>query len=238
MIAVIQAGGKGTRLQPYTFIMPKPLMPVGGQPVLEILLKWLRKWGIKKTIITTGYLGHLIRSLCSNGFNNGCGMEIAFSQEPEPLGTVGALRLLDDQLTSTFLTLNGDLITDLDLREFIKFHKNKGGLLTVAVTRKKVGIDLGVLSAKEGIMTSFKEKPISYYLVSMGIYCMEPGILKFIPKGVPFGFDNLVFEILQDKLPIYVFEHRGLWMDIGREEDFRIAQKDFMREHKSSVLGC
>ena len=237
MIAVIQAGGKGTRLQPYTFIMPKPLMPVGGQPVLEILLKWLRKWGIKKTIITTGYLGHLIRSLCNNSLGK-CGMEIAFSQEPEPLGTVGALRLLDDQLASTFLTLNGDLITDLDLREFIKFHKNKGGLLTVAVTRKKVGVDLGVLEDKEGRMTSFKEKPISYYLVSMGIYCMEPGILKFIPKGVPFGFDNLVLEMLQDKLPIYVFEHRGLWMDIGREEDFRLAQKDFMKEHKSSVLGC
>lgn len=238
MIAVIQAGGKGTRLQPYTFIMPKPLMPVGDHPVLEILLKWLRKWGVKKTIITTGYLGHLIRSLCGNGFSNNCGMEISFSQEPEPLGTVGALRLVDNQLNSTFLTVNGDLITDLDLREFIKFHKSRGGLLTVAVTRKKVGVDLGVLESKDGIMTNFKEKPILDYVVSMGIYCMEPGILELIPKGVPFGFDNLVLEMLQEKLPVHVFEHKGLWMDIGREEDFKIAQKDFMTKHKSSVLGC
>ena len=97
MFAVIQAGGKGTRLRPYTFVMPKPLMPVGDLPVLVILLKWLRRWGFKKIFITTGYLGHLIRALCCNGFK--CGADLSFSEEPEPLGTVGALSLLKDQLT-------------------------------------------------------------------------------------------------------------------------------------------
>lgn len=238
MIAVIQAGGKGTRLQPYTFIMPKPLMPVGDHPVLEILLKWLRKWGIKKTIITTGHLGHLIRSLCSNGFGDGCGVDISFCQEPEPLGTIGGLRLLDDKLTCTFLTINGDLLTDLDLGEFINFHNSNDGLLSIAVTHKEVGVDLGVLEAKNDVMTNFREKPTLEYLVSMGIYCMEPGILEFIPKGVPFGFDNLIYAMMQADLHVYVYEHKGLWMDIGREEDFRIAQKDFMKEYKSTILGC
>lgn len=238
MIAVIQAGGKGKRLQPYTFVMPKPLMPVGDQPVLEILLKWLRKWGIKKTIITTGHLGHLIHSLCSNGYSKDCDMDISFSHEPEPLGTIGALRLLDKHLTSTFLTVNGDLITDLDLGEFIDFHNTNESMLSVAVTRKKIGVDLGVLEGNKGVMTSFKEKPTLEYLVSMGIYCMEPGILEFIPKGVPFGFDNLAHEMLQKELSVSIFEHKGLWMDIGREEDFKTAQKDFMKDYKSLILGC
>lgn len=238
IMAVIQAGGKGSRLQPYTFVMPKPLMPVGDQPVLEILLKWLRKWGIKKSIIITGYLGHLIRSLCSNGFGNSCGVDISFCQEPEPLGTIGGLRLLDDTLTSTFLTINGDLITDLDLGEFINFHRSNDGLISIAVTPKKVGVDLGVLEAKNGVMTSFKEKPRLEYLVSMGIYCMEPGILELIPKGVPFGFDNLMYAMMQENLPVHVFKHNGLWMDIGREEDFKLAQRDFLKNYKSTILGC
>ena len=238
MFAVIQAGGKGTRLQPYTFIMPKPLMPVGDQPVLGILLKWLRKWGIKKAIITTGYLGHLIRSLCSNGFSKDCCMDISFSQEPEPLGTVGALRLLDKDLTSTFLTLNGDLITDLNLGEFIAFHKKRKGLLTVAVTKKNIKVDLGVIEATDGAVTKFREKPVLEFTVSMGVYCMEPGILDLIPKGVPFGFDNLVYQMLKEKLPVHVYEHNGIWMDIGREEDFKIAQRDFLKKYKSIILGC
>jgi NDP-sugar pyrophosphorylase family protein len=236
MIAVIQAGGRGTRLQPYTFVMPKPLMPVGDLPVLEILLRWLRRWGIKRTIITTGYLGHLIRSLCSNGHN--FDMNISFSQEPEPLGTVGGLNLLQSELHETFLTVNGDLITDLNLRDFVAFHQAHGGALTVGVTEKNIKVDLGVLDAHEGIVSNFREKPSMIFKASMGIYCMEPEILELIPKGSPFGFDDLMHEMLQQKQPIHIYEHRGLWWDIGREEDFRYAQSVFTKEYKSIVLGC
>jgi mannose-1-phosphate guanylyltransferase len=211
-------------------------MPVGDLPVLEILLKWLRRWGVKRTIVTVGYLGHLIRSLCGNG--NGWGMEISFSQEPEPLGTVGGLRLLKDQLDETFLTVNGDLITDLDLNDFLSYHKRCGGLLTISVTEKNVKVDLGVLESLEGVVTAFREKPVMRFEVSMGIYCMEPGIMDLIPQGVPFGFDNLVHEMLRQRLPIYVYKHKGLWMDIGREEDFRHAQNCFLKDYKSVVLGC
>jgi NDP-mannose synthase len=236
MIAVIQAGGRGTRLQPYTFVMPKPLMPVGDLPVLEILLRWLRRWGIKKTIITTGYLGHLIRSLCSNGHN--FDMNISFSQEPEPLGTVGGLHLLKSELHDTFLTVNGDLITDLNLLDFIAFHQTHGGMLTVGVTEKMIKVDLGVLDSYEGIVSNFREKPNMIFKVSMGIYCMEPEILELIPKGAPFGFDDLMHEMLQRKQPVHIYQHHGLWWDIGREEDFRHAQNVFLKEYKSVVLGC
>lgn len=236
MIAVIQAGGKGTRLRPYTMVLPKPLMPVGDQAVLLILLKWLRKWGIKKACITTGYLGHLIRALCQN--SNHLDMEIVFSEEPEPLGTVGALRLLDKELSETFITVNGDLICDLDLSEFCEFHKKCGGMLTVATTDKKVNIDLGVLGCENGVMTHFKEKPKMSFQVSMGIYCMEPSILNLIPTNMPFGFDDLVHEMLQKRLPVYTYKHSGLWMDIGREEDYKRAQECFLKEYQSDILGC
>ena len=236
MIAVIQAGGKGTRLRPYTLVMPKPLMPVGDQPVLEILLKWLRRWGVKKTYITIGYLGHLIRSLCNSG--DKWGMEISFSQEPEPLGTVGGLRLLQDRLTETFITVNGDLITDLDLRALISLHKEKKGLLTVGITERRVKLDYGILDSKESSVTNFREKPTLKFKVSMGIYCMEPEILELIPQNVPFGFDDLVHEMMHQGLPIHTYEHSGLWLDIGREEDFKYAQENFLKNYKSIVLGC
>jgi len=236
MKAVIQAGGKGTRLRPYTFVLPKPLMPVGDLPVIEMLLKWLRRWGIKKTYITIGYLGHLIRALCDDGKQ--WDMEIRYSEEKEPMGTVGALHLLKSQLNETFLTVNGDLITDIDLRAFRNFHKKHGGLLSVAVTEKNIKVDLGVLESRENVMTGFREKPIMKFKVSMGIYYMEPEIVDLIPSGVPFGFDDLVHEMIEQKLPVHTYEHSGIWLDIGREEDFINAQTDFMAKYKPAILGC
>jgi mannose-1-phosphate guanylyltransferase len=190
MIAVIQAGGKGTRLRPYTLSLPKPLMPIGDCPIIEVLLKWLRRWGVKEAYITLGYLGGLIRSLCGDGSQ--WDMRINYSQEPEPLGTIGALKLIENQLHETFLTINGDVISDMNLRDFINFHKNHGGSISVGVAEKNVKIDLGVLTGPDGLMMGFQEKPALKFNVSMGIYCMEPEILDLIPNGVPFGFDDLM----------------------------------------------
>ncbi|MEE9424252.1 MAG: sugar phosphate nucleotidyltransferase [Methylococcales bacterium] len=224
MKAVIQAGGQGTRLRPYTLILPKPMMPVGGVPVIESLLKWLRRNGIEEAYVTTGYLGHLLRSLIGDGSQ--WDMSIAYSEEKEPMGTVGALRLVEDQLDETFLVLNGDLVTDLDLNAFRDFHRSHGGLLSIAVTSKTVKVDLGVLDTDNlSRVTRFREKPSMQYQVSMGMYCMEPKILKHIPKGVAFGFDDLVHILLEKNVPIHVFQHDGLWMDIGRPEDFQKAQE-------------
>lgn len=235
MIAVIQAGGKGARLRPYTLVLPKPLMPVAGVPVIELLIKWLRKNGVHRTYITTGYLSHLIRSVCGDGGR--WDMDIEYTEESEPLGTMGPLHLLGpERLVSTFLVLNGDVITDLNLRDFIRRHRQSGSLVTVAITSKDIKVNLGVLDCDNGFMVGFREKPLMDFNVSMGVYCMEPGVLDLIPRGVPFGFDDLMHTMIERKLPVAVYRHRGLWIDIGLPEDFQRAQ-DLVLENGSSLLG-
>jgi len=235
MKAVIQAGGKGTRLQPYTLLLPKPLMPVGDQPVIQILLKWLRRWGVKKIYITIGYLGDLIRSLCGDGSK--CDIEIVYSEEPEPLGTLGPLRLISNELTETFFSLNGDLITDLNLCELKWYHRQHAGLITVAVTEKIIRTDLGILESQDGRMTGFHEKPTFKLQASTGIYCMEPQVLDLIPDGVPFGFDDLMYAMLEENLPVYIYRHDGLWCDLGREEDLRSVQGGVLKDLDHLMLG-
>jgi mannose-1-phosphate guanylyltransferase len=228
MKAVIQAGGKGTRIRPYSLVLPKPLMPIGESPVIETLLKWLRRNNIKQVYITIGYLGHLIRTVCGNGSQ--WDLEIHYSEESEPLGTVGPLSLISDHLNDTFIMLNGDLITDLDLRSLILFHKSKKGMVTIATTMHNIHTNLGIIendNSGSRRVKGFSEKPIMKFQVSMGIYCIEPSVLELIPKGVPFGFDDLMYTMLEKNLPIYAFEHEGHWLDLGRTEDFLKAQKKF-----------
>jgi mannose-1-phosphate guanylyltransferase len=165
-------------------------------------------------------------------------MKIAYSQEPEPLGTIGPLRLIKNHLKETFLTINGDIISDLSLRDFIQFHRGHGGMVTVGVIEKSMKVDLGVLESQNGRMIGFQEKPNVKITASMGIYCMEPDILGLIPDNVPFGFDDLMYAMMEQKKPVYLYRHHGLWLDIGREEDFRHAQEFFLKDYKSIVLGC
>jgi len=222
MKAVIQCGGKGMRLRPHTFILPKPLMPIGSRPVLELLLKWLRRNGIKDAFVTTGYLGHLIRSVCGDGRQ--WNMRITYTQELEPLGTIGPLSLLREQLDAPFLVLNGDVLTDLNLNQFVSCHRRHHGSLTIATATRPTKMDFGVLDETDGRVTEFREKPELSHLVSMGIYCMDPAVLERIPSGVPFGFDDLMFQMLEEDVPVNVFKHNGMWLDIGRVEDFLKAQ--------------
>src|SRR3978361_341496 len=172
MKAVIQSGGKGTRLRPYTMILPKPLMPVGSKPVLELLLKGRRRHGAHQAYVTTGHLGHLIRSYCGDGGQ--WDLAITYTEEREPLGTIGALSLLREELDSTFLVLNGDVLTDLNLNAFVAAHRRHGAPLTVATAQRSVRVSFGVLEDSDGTVTQFREKPSLTYLVSTGIYCMEP----------------------------------------------------------------
>lgn len=235
MKAVIQAGGKGTRLRPYTLVLPKPMMPVGDQPVIEILLKWLRRNSISEVHITTGHLAHLIKTFCADGSQ--WGMSIDYCQEPEPLGTVGSLNLLREKLTEPFLMLNGDLITDLDLMAFRKCHKESEAPLTIATTIKKINIDLGVLDTIDGRVSEFREKPVLPFEVSMGLYIIDPSVLDLIPKGVPFGFDNLMNAMLDKDIPVNTYRHEGQWMDIGRVDDFIKAQEDWSDTNSNNMLG-
>jgi NDP-sugar pyrophosphorylase family protein len=223
MKVVIQSGGKGTRLRPYTTVLPKPLMPVGPKHVLELLLTWLRRNDMRDVCITTGHLGHLIRSFCGDGRN--WDLHITYTEETEPLGTLGALRLLSDQLNSTFVVINGDILTDLNLNAFVGFHHQHRGPLTVATARRSIRIDFGIIEDTAGRVTRFKEKPILTHIVSTGMYCMEPSVIELIPPGVPFGFDNLMHSMLKREVPVRTFLHNGLWLDIGRIEDFQRAQE-------------
>jgi mannose-1-phosphate guanylyltransferase len=222
MKVVIQCGGKGTRLQPYTMVLPKPLMPVGSKPVLEILIKWLRRNDVREVYITTGYLGHIIRSYCGDGWQ--WDIRIKYTEEIEPLGTIGPLGMLRDELTSTFMVINGDIITDLNIPAFTACHRLNGGIVTVATEKRVTPMDFGVLEVEDGRITGFKEKPCMTNLVSMGIYCMEPEVFAHIPNGVPFGFDDLAYCLLTRGEHMHMYPHEGLWLDIGRIDDFQSAQ--------------
>lgn len=222
MKAVIQCGGMGMRLRPYTSVLPKPLMPIGSRPVLELLLKWLRRNGIKDVYITSGYLGHLIRSYCGDGAQ--WNMKIRYTQEMQPLGTIGALSLIRDELLDPFLVLNGDVLTDLDLSMFVSDHLAHKEMVSIATARRTTKMDFGVIEESDGVVTVFREKPALSHLVSMGIYCMNPAVLEYIPAGVPFGFDHLMAEMLSNHLGVRVFKHEGHWLDIGRVDDFQSAQ--------------
>lgn len=222
MKAVIQCGGKGTRLRPHTSVLPKPLMPIGARPVLELVLKWLRRNGIREVFVTTGYLGHLIRSVCGDG--DQWNMRITYTQEIEPLGTIGPLSLLRDQLDAPFLVLNGDVLTDLNLNQFINSHRKRNAAITIATATRTMKMDFGVIDETDGRVNGFREKPDVSHLVSMGIYCMNPTVLERVPSGVPFGFDDLMLQMLDDGDAVNVFKHNGLWLDIGRVEDFLKAQ--------------
>jgi NDP-sugar pyrophosphorylase family protein len=223
MKVVIQCGGKGTRLRPYTMVLPKPLMPVGSRPVVEMLLKWLRRNSVQEIFITTGYLGHLIQTVCGDGRQ--WDMSIHYTEEKEPLGTIGPLSLLRDRLDTTFLVINGDVLTDLSLNAFVECHRKNRSMLTVATMIRTLKIDFGLIEDKAGWITQFKEKPVLSHLVSMGIYCMEPDVLDYIPSGVPFGFDDLVLCMLGRGIQVRTFRHDGMWLDIGRVEDFQKAQE-------------
>lgn len=233
MKAVIQCGGMGTRLRPFTSVLPKPLMPIGARPVLELLLKWLRRNGIQDVYITTGYLGHLIRSFCGNGEQ--WNLNIHYTQEMEPLGTIGPLSLIRDELTEPFLVLNGDVLTDLNLSRFVATHRKHEGLVTIATTFRNIKMDFGVIEEQDDTVQLFREKPTLSHLVSMGLYCMSPEVMRFVPSGVPFGFDDLMLQMLQDGCKVHVYKHNGLWLDIGRVDDFQSAQSIAWEETSTSI---
>ncbi len=219
---VILAGGKGTRLKPYTSVLPKPLMPLGDRAILEILIRQLARQGFVDITLSVGHLAHLIEAVFGDGVDHD--VEVAYVREDVPLGTAGSLRLVPG-LESTFLTLNGDLVTTFDYREMVRLHRASGNVLTIAVRSRSVEVDYGVLTVDHvggqvPRVVHFKEKPRLDFTVSMGIYVMEPEVLSFIPEDRYFDFPDLVKRLLLDDVPIGAFEYDGLWLDIGRQEDY------------------
>jgi NDP-sugar pyrophosphorylase family protein len=227
MEAVILAGGKGTRLFPYTEDTPKPLVTVGDRPIIEILLRQLRRGGARRAHIAVGHLAHQIQELLGDGSR--LGIEIVYSIEDKPLSTVGPLKLIKD-LPQDFLVANGDILTDIDPATLYEHHRKTGAKVTVATYRRFDRIDYGVLDVSpEGWVTDFREKPRYDFTVSMGVYVFSRSVLDHVPAGVKFGFDDLMLKLLEEGEPISSFIHSGYWMDIGRPDDYAAANRDVER---------
>jgi NDP-mannose synthase len=222
---VVLAGGKGARLAPYTRIIPKPLMPIGDKPILEILLRQFKHAGIKDVTLTVGYLADLIRLFFQDGSR--LGLNISYSHESKPLGTSGPLANVEG-LNSTFLVTNGDVLTTLDFSELIAFHKSHGGIATIATHKRKVEINFGVVEMDgDHRLKGYLEKPNIDYLVSMGVYVFEPRILEYIPKDQYLDLPDLILKLIAagEKVSGYVF--RGYWEDLGRPDDYERANAYF-----------
>lgn len=223
--AVILAGGKGTRLKPYTISIPKPLVPVGEKPVMEIILIKLKENGFEKIIIAVNHMAELIQAYFGNGSK--WGLKIIYSVEEIPLSTMGPLKLIDN-LPDDFLVMNGDVLTDLDINQFFKNHTDNKNILTIAAHKRTEKIDYGVLGTDgNNFLIEFNEKPEYSFLVSMGIYCLNRKTLDYIPSNEFFGFDHLMNSLIKSNEKPLVYEYDGYWLDIGRPSDYETAINDF-----------
>lgn len=229
MKAVILAGGKGTRLAPYTTIFPKPLVPLGHRPILDIIVRQLAYYGFRDIVLTLGHLAELIQAYFSNCNGAFSQINISYVREKEPLGTAGSLGLVPG-LNHTFLVMNGDILTSLDYSKLIDYHHEKKGILTIGMHSKRLRLDLGVIETDaEGILTGYLEKPEKTYPVSMGIYVYEPSVLDYIEPNEYLDFPDLVLRLLENGEKVVGYPCDDFWMDIGRKEDYIQAQEEFER---------
>jgi NDP-sugar pyrophosphorylase family protein len=222
---IILAGGEGRRLNPYTVVFPKPLMPIGDVPILEVIIKQLKKYKLKDVTIAVGYLGNLIQTFFGDGKK--LGVRIKYSYEEKPLGTMGPLTLIPG-LKKTFMVMNGDLLTSLNYRKLINYHLSKKPIATIAVKKREIETDYGVLEYNKNFeLTRYREKPKIPYQVSMGIYVFEPRILNFIPRNKRLDFPELMNLLLKKGEKVLVYPSDDFWLDIGRHEDYRKAIEEF-----------
>jgi NDP-mannose synthase len=229
--AIVLAGGRGTRLKPFTFAFPKPLVPIGDTPILDIIVQQLQASGISRITMAVGHLAELIMAYFDNGrFQD---VTIDYCRESEPLGTAGPLTLAKE-LDERFLVLNGDILTSIDLADLVKRHVEARALATIASFTKQVTMDLGVLDVDErGHLRAYVEKPTHTYMVSMGVYVFEPAVLGFLTPGVRCDLPTLIERILASGEKLFVYPFSGQWLDIGRPEDYARAIDEFeaLRSH-------
>ncbi len=227
MHAVILAGGKGVRLRPYTTRIPKPLVPIGDEhSILEIVLSQLARCGFSRATLAIGHFGHLIRSYIGDGSR--WGLEVDYTEPEEvPLGTIGPVLRILDRLPEQFLIMNGDVLTDIDFSDLMRQHREWGAPLTVATYERQVRIDYGVLTTKDRNVVDFVEKPTIDYQVSMGVYaCSKHALTRYTP-GLPFGFDELVLDMLARDTPPQDYAYKGYWFDIGHPDDYDRVNAEF-----------
>ncbi|MBI3920233.1 MAG: NTP transferase domain-containing protein [Armatimonadetes bacterium] len=234
MKAVILAGGKGARLEPYTKILPKPLMPIGDMPILEILLRQMRRAGVKEVFLTVGHLSELLRAFFQDGQK--FGLKIHYSYEETPLGTAGPLSLLDG-LEDTFLVANGDVLTTLNLRSLVDAHRESGAAITIATHTRDVRVDLGVIQFNGSTsVVGYIEKPSYHFNVSMGIYVFEPRVIEYIDHNQYLDFPDLILRLIKGGERVRGFPFDGYWQDLGRPDDYEQAVNDF-ETLRPQILG-
>jgi NDP-mannose synthase len=233
--AVILAGGQGTRLRPFTATLPKPLVPIGDElSILEIVLRQLVRHGFTSATLAIGHLGQLIRAYVDDGAR--WGIAVDYAVEDAPLGTIGPIRQIIDRLPEHFLVMNGDILTDLDFAQLLDTHVAGDAPITVGTYRRQVHVDFGVIEVAGARIVGFEEKPTLEYTVSMGVYALARETLRAYPPGRPFGFDDLMIDLLaRDERPA-AFPFEGYWLDIGRPADYDRANAEF-EELRVRLLG-
>lgn len=228
--AVILAGGLGTRLRPYTIALPKPLVPVGDYPIMEIVIRQLAQHGFTRVILAVNHQAELIRAYFGDGSK--WGLSIEYSLESKPLGTMGPLKNMSN-LPDNFLVMNGDVLTDLDFGRFLEAHVSEHRIFTISGFQRTHTVDYGVLHVNEaGVLTGFEEKPKLNYTVSMGVYAVSKEALSYIPEDTYYGFDTLMKDLLAAKKSVSVAEYAGYWLDIGRPSDYERAIDDFNHQRE------
>ncbi len=226
MKAILLTGGRGTRLAPYTAVFPKPLMPIGTIPILEIILRQLKYFGFSEATLACGYLAELIQAyLAGNSISSE--LKINYHREEKPLGTAGALAEIDG-LDKTFLVMNGDILTTIDYSKLIQYHQDKKAALTVAITKKRVQIELGVLDLdSNNRIIGYDEKPVKEFSASTGIYIYEPHVLNFIEPNTYLDFPTLVLRLIEAGEKVAGYPANAFWLDMGNKDDYERAVKEF-----------
>ncbi|HUB70727.1 MAG TPA: sugar phosphate nucleotidyltransferase [Acidimicrobiales bacterium] len=224
--AIILAGGKGLRLRPFTTLIPKPLVPIGEHySVLEVVMRQLAWQGFSHATLTVGHLGQLVQAYAGDGSQ--WGIDISYLSEDSPLGTMGpVLRALDD-LPAHFVVMNADVLTNLDYSDLLRGHISSGAPLTVATQRRTHKVDFGVLDVRERRIRGFSEKPVLTYDVNMGIYAVSKEALRRYEPGLPYGFDELICDLIKRGEHPATYEFDGYWLDIGRPDDYDKANTEF-----------
>jgi NDP-mannose synthase len=237
--AVVLAGGQGTRLRPYTTVLPKPLMPVGDRPILDVVIRQLKEHGFDRVTIVTGHLAELIEVFFGDGER--FGIAIDYYREDEPLGTVGALALLDG-LDEDFLVMNGDVLTDFSYGGLLESHAASGATASIAAHKREVQVSLGVLQFGEeeddSRLTGYVEKPTYHYEVSMGVYAFSPSALPYIEPNVRLDFPDLILRLLAAGEVVRALRSDAYWLDIGRPDDYETAMDEFARMQDRFLPGA
>lgn len=222
--AVILAGGKGTRLRPYTVVLPKPLMPIGDYPILEVIIRQLAYYEFTHITMAVNHQAELIQAFFGDGSK--WGVKIDYSLEDKPLSTMAPLKLIKD-LPDNFLVMNGDILTDLNFKQFYENHIENGNIFTISAYQREIKSEFGVLEIEENTLVGFQEKPITYYDVSMGTYMVSKSAVEYIPNDTFYGFDHLMLDLIKNKKNVKTNRFNGYWLDIGRPDDYMQAIEEF-----------